>query len=532
MEVRSKILKMICNNTRLSTSLEYLESILEHEDYLIYFYCKEFAKGDNYKLTRESLKIALEEQKLYWVTSKSTYSLKYGKFPLEYLQSKVQTHLSDDITTANALVKLVLNKYDEIQKLDEVSIDEYNSIIKSERQYLQADIMKRLIKEITPILTGESESYVYKGVRYHSTDVLELFSKMASDKVLELNGMQVFSSKEQEHQNQLDSVATHFSSADSLFKWNLSRDTPFIKDLIAGNIVGVVGGEKAGKTKFTMGEIVYPALLNGKNVKIYSGEMDIEDLYASLVVKHLYSFYNYTFDSKEVRDIIVLSTKVRKKTATDKEIEYLNSMSRTVVELTLNALNYLKYSKHLGRLKLIRAGSEEAMKTKEFYMEYFERNNMNEIQNTEPKDRFDLVVLDHVNIFTSSEHMSLEKFIQAVVRTAKNSIQPFTAVLVNHLRSDDMNIITKKDFTVSDLENYKLSSHGTRELEKSATLTLLLVELKEQAKMGQICLKIGSARDFNVMNEYNTNVFKLVANREVSDFCLIGHSKPAYIEAK
>lgn len=474
------------------------------------------------------MKVALEEQKMFWINPKSKYSKKYGKFPAEYIQSKTSTHLGDDLLLASAFVKLVLARFEQIDKIGEISIDEYNSLLKSERKYLQTELTKKIVMDISAILTGGQEFVTYKGVRYYSTELLDLLAKMSTDMSLELKGLQLFTNKQNEHEDQLNSIVNHFSSVDSLFKWNISNNTPILKDLVAGNVVGVVGGEKAGKTKFTMGEIVFPAFLNGKNIKIYSGEMDIEDLYSILVIKYLFTFHDFTLPYKEVRDIILLSTKIRTQRAVEKEIEYFNKIPRNIVEPVLQTLHLFKTNSKFGRLKLIRAGSEETIRSRDFYMENFERNNLSEIQNTKPEDRFDLVILDHINTFIPSENMGIEKFVQSVVRTAKNSIQPFVAVLVNHLKSDDLESISKKNITPKDLENIKLSSHGTRELEKSVTLMLLLIELKDQSKLGEITMKISATRDYNVINEFKTNVFRLIANKAVNDFCLVGHTKPAY----
>lgn len=523
MSTLNNLLKMICKNPKLTSNIQYLEDILQHEDYIIFFYCKQFAKED-IVLTRKSLEVALDEQKIYWINPKSIYSEKYGKLTYEYIQAKYLKQLTDDFEYANALMDIVLTKYDEIQQAEDMTLEEYNSLIKSEKQYLQKEITKKIIETIQPIILGQLESITYKGIRYYSTNILELISKMTSDKILELSDIQPITTKQQEHENQLDSIATHLSTADRLFKWNISGEVEILKDLIPGDVVGIIAGDKVGKTKFTMGEIVYPALLNGKNVKLYSGEMDIEDLYTTLVIKHIYSTYGLTLSFDVVRDIILITSKIKNKTVSDKELLLINSYSREVVEYVLSGLSFFKNSPYIGRLKLIRAG----VNSSEFLMENYENNNLIELQNTSEDMQFDLIVLDHINLFHTKTGMTLENFIKSIVRTSKNSIKPFVSVLINHIKSDDLTSAITPTTTAKDLEDIKISSHGTRELEKSATLFLLLIELPEEKRAGQVLLKVGASRSYSVISEFKTNVFKLIANKSVNDFCLVGQRKMRY----
>lgn len=523
--MKEKILKFLCKNPKLYSNTLYLEDLLSQEDYVIYFYIKQFCKGD-IEFTRDSLKIALNEQKLYWINPKSKLSEKFDRVHKEYIQSKTIEFLNDDNDFGNALVNLVLKRYDEIQNVEDISIEEYNSIISTERANIQIELFQNILAKISPLITRQEESLVYNNVRYTASNILELVSKMAVDKSLAVSGIANYISKEEEHESQLRQVASGKTTADRVFTWNISGNQRLLPDAIPGDVIGIVAEEKVGKTRFTIGEAVYPALCLGKNVKIYSGEMEISELYAILAIKHMYSLYGVTLDFNIAKDIIIISEKIKDKSVTDIEIEKLNSYDREYIEYVLNGVNFFKYNKAVGRLKLVRAG--DVQNSNEFVMENVLTNNMAELQNTNPEDRTDLVVFDHVNLFKSRIGMKLEDFIQDIVKLTKNVIHPLVSIVINHMKTADASEKINNKTTLKDLEELDFSSHGTSELQKSTTLYMNLIRLPELEKAGQIALKVARARGFDIMKTLRTNVFKLIAYREVSDFILVGQQKLSY----
>lgn len=527
------ILKFIISDTQYAPVVKFIQdSNLKHEDYIIYYYCLEFSKR-NVSLTRQALLLALNANKMRWIADNSIYSKRFQyTVTREYISSMTNQALSTPQEFADVLVELVLKRYDDIMSDTNITLTEeqFSSSIEGYKIQASKDSVTKIIESILPLLSGESENIVYDHTRYYDNNILEAIRDMCTDKIIELNN----SGLSNKGNDLLSSVGKESSMYDPIFHWNISNNS-ILSDPPAGFLITLTAPEKTGKTKFAIGEITYPALCEGKNVKYYSGEMSKSQILTSLIIKHIFVTQGITLDFKLVNTIIIMAQKIKNKTVSQTEFQVFKSFDKLIVELVLLAQRDLLNSSKFGKLTIVHAGDDAStggIDSAQFIVENVEPTMMRELKAAKEEDRFDLVIVDHINHFRSSKSKSrnerLEDICQTFKRLATNVIHPMCAVLINHTKADDIKSADKSTKTSGSVNSLSLTGFGTSEMEKSADMALSLYSTPDQMKSGLVSMVVNADRWINHMELYQTNVFVLVSNRAANDFCLVGNTKTPY----
>lgn len=515
------ILWNIINNTTLSGRYNFLEEILEKEDYILFFYCKEYSKED-LPLTRLGLQSLMQAHKTIWIHNKHIVT---KGFTREYLQSRTNQQLFGDDKFAEVCEAVVLQRFDNLSKCELLTPEQFEATMIGYKQYLSSHFSKKVIEQSFDLLTN-SKPIKLGTTTFSPNEPLEAIAGMVQYYNSLLINSELFSSISQEHKNQLSFASEEASSLSPSFRWNLGEaGKPILPNPKRGEMVTIIGPPKQGKTTFTHGEITYPAIVQGSNVCVYSGETKISDIYALLITKHIYTLHKFDIDKTLVRDVLILHTKILEKTITPDELDYFNSLDKHRVEIILITLNDFINNKDYGRLRIITPKTNP----ERFKMVNFCSDIMSDLKSSPINTRYDIVIVDYVNLLEESQTLGIEAFTKQVYKFSKNKVKPFTIVLLNHLQSDDTNRV-KKVTNYEQFDSMTLTSHKTRELEKTTDLDIYLLSTSQQVIDGMTTLKVNYSRAINHLDTFGTTIFPMISNFNVADFLFQQGKKKSYLE--
>lgn len=518
------ILWNVLNQTALSNKYTFLKELLIAEDYILYYYALEFSQED-LPITELSISAIMNSHKMHWATSKSLTD-KIG-MTREYLQSKSQNPLISTKDYADVIELLVVNKFRELTNEPILTSEELESAVKGIFAYLQTEFSKKAIENTFALLSGEKHYDYIQGQRFESTNTMDYLTSATQYYSNLLSGVDNYYTPKQEHLAQLLSVAEEVTTQSPIFKWNLGEaNAKVLPDIVAGDLIAISGAPKVGKTRFIIGEMVYNSLIQGSNVCLYAGETPMSEVYTMLAVKHLFVTQKYALDFRKCRDIIILYSKIINNIAKPKDMEFYNTFDKITVELVVNALNEIINGENYGRLKLITP--TDKANTNRFKMDNFCDDIMADLKSSTPDMKYDMVIIDHINLMKSGQ-TDIETFVKELNKLAKNPIKQIGIVMVNHLRTDDVNSLSKVT-NYKDFDKMSFSTHNTREVEKSALLSITLVDTPLQKADGELTLKVNVCRGLNHFETFKTTIFPMVANRNTCTFTFTNCTKRPYTD--
>ena len=534
------VLKSLLMNTLQCNNLTYLEDVFLNEDYILYFYIREYASRGVDVVTDKSLQLVMSNNAIRWIQPQSILN-KYlnnkgnVKIATEYIASRTSELLTSQADYARVLTKLVLDRYNEVMKINIPNDEkEIQSLLEGIKIKAKSDYSIKIIENVVNLIQGNLNSALVGKVKFNSSDVLEYMINASNEALMKLNASYYTNNSIKNlSEITLDMLANDNNSTEVTFKWNLGND--ILDDPMPGWLITITADKKAGKTRFTLGEIVYSTMCNKKNVKYYSGEMSPTELVTLLVIKHLYTTKAINYSQKKyykmVSDILVISKKILNKTATVKQIEQFKSYEKSHVQIVLEAEYDLFRSGKYGGIKIVHQGFDSSSKNqddKQFVIENLETTMLSELNKLDEILRYDLVIFDHAGHFISSTGKTktdiLTELYQKAKSLANNRVHAFTSVVINHINTKQADSINKmKQF---DGEGFR--AHGTSEAGKSADIDLSFAATMDQKRDGIVSLIVNDSRHTNYMEKYNTNTFPMIANRGVCDFAFQGCTKTNY----
>ncbi len=561
-----QIMRELLNNPHIIAKNKFVLDNLDHEDYIIAVYASYLSNTGVGCLTRDALQNMMMAQQLKWIDNNSILSKKYSNnhntlgdlpiqgVPKEHIEKKAKLSISlvTDMDYATQLTRLVMQRYDEIMDSEVPDKEEMGALVESLKLECQDKYARQLIETVFPIISDKvNQTVVLNGIRYDSTCILQYIRDCTNDYLDKMGEVNISSSEDTLNEDLLDDIGDESGSGDPIFHWNLGQD--ILNNLQGGHLCTLSAPEKEGKTTFAIGEMVYPTLMEGKNVKYYTGEMSKGHIVGRIVTKHIFATQSMKIDPRIVTDIIKYRTKLdrkRCKNQRDKEIaeKFLSKIDPSIIELVMSVLADLLYSGKYGRLKILHMGSDLGSRSNangssmsgsnaDFIVEDFLQTNLNEMRKMSDDMRYDLLVLDHVNHFESRTGLELFKKIELLIQHAKllaeNSIHPCCVVAINHIKTED----NKKVKKISDSKEFKdmtFSGYGSQADIKYADLALTLISTPDQKRSGLTTLIVNVDRHFNHLVARKTNQYVLVADLGASDFeSYIGsgssaHKRPYY----
>ena len=543
------ILNSIINNTDLTSNLAYLEDTLVREDFIIYFYAREFHKQGISKLTRRGLTAALESNAIYWLNKNSILNRRtakeQNKLDSEYLSIATNRTLYSEADCCEALRSVVIKRFDDVTASD-TSFDEeeMRAVVEGHKLTAQVKFAEDVTLRAYNLLSGDKTKEYLDGVVYESSDILAFINDLSMKYINTLNNSTV-SNDYDSYQSYLRQMCSSISPTDIVFKWNLGEQ--IIGDLVKGWMVSISAPPKQGKTRFTLGEMVYPALKAGRNVDYYSGEMKLVNVIALLIVKYLYSEYGMDLSSKKLFTNVGIALQISAKLQSGielspAEVKALDEMGKDFFSIILLAQNKLMgYNSTFGKLTVISLTDDEdsnsvsGLRTKteqKFVVENLENNIMTSIKSRPEEYRPDMIVFDHAGHFSSAGKLTLTETLREVYavahKLAGNKLHPFLSVVINHTATEQGERAKEK----GKFDGATLRAFGTSEAGKSAEVDLSLASTDDQDKDGQVTLIVNYDRWSDQKRTFKTNAFTMVANKGTCEFTLVGCSKKAYAEKK
>lgn len=543
------ILNSVINNTDLTSNLAYLEDTLVREDFIIYFYAREFHRLGINKLTRRGLMAALESNAIYWLNKNSILNKRTAKeqneLDSEYLSIATNRTLYSEADCCDALRSLVLKRFDDVSSVNaHFDEEEMRSVVEGHKLTAQIKFAEDVALRAYNLLSGDKKREYINGVVYESGDILAFIHDLSLEYINTLNNSTVANDYDS-YQSYLRQMCRSISSTDIVFKWNLGEQV--IGDLVKGWMVSISAPPKQGKTRFTLGEMVYPALKAGRNVDYYSGEMKLKDIIALLIVKYLYSEYGMDLSSKKLFTNVGIALQISAKLQsgldlTPAEVKALDEMGKDFFSIILLAQNKLMgYNSTFGKLNVISLTDDEesnttpGLKTKteqKFIVENLENNIMTSIKSRAEEYRPDMIVFDHAGHFSSAGKLTMTETLREVYaighKLAGNKLHPFLSVVINHTVTEQGERAREK----GKFDGSTLRAFGTSEAGKSAEVDLSLVSTDDQDKDGQVTLIVNYDRWSDQKRTFKTNAFTMVANKGTCEFTLVGCTKKAYAEKK
>lgn len=541
-----KILTFLLRNTAYARSMLYMEDILTNEKYILFFYIKAFAERGVECVSRDSLELALIENAVHWISKTSIYTASsatklVSTVPVEYIASAYTEVFGGETPNsagayAKALIMLVLRQYDLIMLLSPAqSADELRDIIEGFKIMAVRPIATSIMNKAFHLLSNQGFRPMYLGrTKYTEANILEFLRDNVNEAIARFDGETLMESDEDRVNSVMQMLSGKTTYADPVFHWNLGAD--FLPALLFGWVLFLSAPPKEGKTRFTLGEIVYPALCERRNVTYMSGEMDESAILATLVVKHLYASKGINLGSEKkfakVINIIVMASKIACNIISKREREIFDRYPRAEVELVLTAFRDLFLSGNYGNLNIVSANANSEGNTgkssHKFIIENFEADLLKDLQTQKPGKQCNLLVIDHAGHFVSNSGLNdvqvFRQVYQTGVRVAKNKIHPIGVVIINHTNTKQGESIK----SVADMEEGPMKAFGSSEAGKSADIDISLASTEDQKKDGIVSLVVNYLRWSNVIETYKTRVFPLIADRGTCEYTLQSKTKGLY----
>lgn len=505
-------------------------NIFENEDFILFYYigkCSEMGS----KLTRKVLEKNLYANATRWLMRNSLVRKNNpDSFSDAYLESKSMDALLTAGDKENVFCQLVLDRFDEVS-LNKVPEDTLESILNLAPEMSKQQIGDQLLDGLVKLMSSPQK--IDREV-YTKSDIID-YAKATIDKYerdfIGTNNTSLYS---KEVSNQF---ITALSSRKQCFNWNLGPiDMPKVK---YSDMVSVLGVSKVGKTRFVMGEMVYPTLLKGQNVLILSGEMSIPDILSFITIKHLYMQHSMKVGLDTCTKVIGISEVVSQLgigmsdamdivMSDDKNSEYYEKLViyrpyiEDISKLPLEAIEViiLTFNEIVDPESKIGTPFLLDKDSGVFSISQFMPMIRAEIDAKDIK----MVVVDHMGLIEADNNTSKTEVMtlayQQIKQIAKSDVNPVVTVAINHIdTSSEDKMMTSKS---GDLVGAR--AFNTNESKKSADLEIVLYRTEESKREGMILLQI----PFSRWEDAPSGNISLVSDYMVSDFCIPGVIKEPY----
>lgn len=547
----TEVLAYLVKNPPEVVNIRKLEFILDNEDYIIFYYLKNL-RVDNINLSKSFLEFHLNADAHVWFGESYRTELNgrdeiYRKIEKDYIQSRVEGTLVTTTDFKDALIELVVDRYEELLTMripSNFKLDSYKDPINIE---LKKELGNKIIQEVVGVSSSE-DGYWHNGKLYRKDDVFPYLK----DRIREIDV-----TEEQINDNYTDGINTAFieeaKSHIKAFKWNLGKYLQ-IPELAKGYVLSLIGLPKAGKTTFAIGEIVYPMLVLGRNIAYYSCEMSRTQIYSKLISKHIWVknslkvdpniissylaifIYKNTYE-KDDEYLAKIVAEGRRRDLANKgkhldtepflpEDEYfkvyqLKSSIETyfrvpgdLANVISENYNELFQSGRYGKLLVVR---EDNMSDGEAFV-VEEMSNFARIIKKKFNGELDAIVYDHAGYFKSVTGKNKTAILTEVYQNAKGIAEdksnPLLVCVVNHM----------KEASESNMASAR--AYGTSEAEKSADVGISLFITDVDRRDGLVTMAIPISRHEGAPEE----PIKLIADRQVCDFVATSDKKEEYPE--
>ncbi len=516
-----KLLSFLLSEPESSSRCSFLSDILTKEDFIIFFYIREFGMH-SLRLDEDCIKKSLAVNGTKWLDARSILNKKHGpKIDKDYLQSRVENKLVKDNEFVEALTTLVLRRYKELKSIIPEEDFHLDSLLTQMMPYIEDELGKRLLEDL---LRVRSIGIYANGKKYTKDNFLEFARDRVDDMINQV-------STDLSSTNYIDYVGnTLVESAKTFikaFEWNIGKYTS-VPSAYLGDLMSVIGSPGVGKTRYCIGEVTYPMILAGRNVIYNSCEIQDSKLFALLVAKHIYALYGYKIDAGIIAAILSVGVDVNKKGITIEEYEdrmrlvegvkdsiriYKDS-PQELKELVLIAYNDLVVSGKYGKVFIFRPADNV------FIIE----NYMPIMKDKIKKLNASAVITDHAGYFTSDMDADKTKIMtlayQYSKKIAEDKQNPVLVTIVNHIKGTEEGKLKKGE------EAAELRAHGTTEATKSADIEIALYQSKEDKRDGLVTMEVLKSRSEENKGDKK---YKLVASLDVCDYVSMGDSKQKYV---
>ena len=545
-EIIKQLLAYIIKNPEKYSEFPSINKVLENEDYVLYFYIKNGVQN-GITIDKNVLEISLQHNASRWLDRRSIlFKDAKSRIDNNYIQSRIENQLVTDNDFKEGFTAIVLDRYNQL--LDTyVEIDFESDIVKDLIvKLIESDMGEDLIRECIELLNKDKR---YKGIVYDSNSVIPYIRTRLNELDIELG----ISSKFDNYLEYIqDRYIDNITRQTQCFNWNLGKLVK-MPNVYKGYMVSLIGQEKAGKTRFVAGEMVYPTLLQGRNVLFYSSEMEETQMISILVSKHIYNKEKLKISSQQIDVCIGVEGALEKYGITieeyDKQLEMYSKLMRK--DITINEYKHIIDEDIFKRLYNMRETIEEYKKLtgakKEIIKMYmFDLINNESIGNIHvltfdegifnvddmiPKTRelikkydISLVVYDHAGYAYSNTQATKTEIMTRLYQDAKNIAKskdnPVTFVVVNHIKTTTSESIGKSGYK----EGVVISAHNTSEAKKSADIEIALYRTAELDREGAINLQVLAVRN----GSFYKDPIALFTDYMVSDYVIMGGTKDRY----
>ena len=512
------MLNYVIDKIYLVEEFKFLEETLDPIDYIIFWNSQQAYKYNYSSLSREFLELLITKHASKWINPRSILSGRMkGSTSREYIQSKINKMLSTDAEYEGALKLLTLTRFDELKNMpkeeDEIAIQDQINQAKQIAKYRfsEASIMK-----LADVSIGKE---VNIGKQKFGRDTLpEMFLHIAE----EIKDNYSINEESSYRNGLINRLANQIKNYEDLVKLNIGKD--ICSPLKAGDMWSIIAEKKVGKTKFMLGEIVYPALVTGRNVRVCSGEMSEAEVLSAVIVKHIYVMTKQKLNSLNVGAYLsYIATKelgMPISKAIEKKISKITPEMRELID---TAFYQLTEGSGIGKLYVpsMRDEARIAIEGDDFAIKGGKERMIKIIQ----RDNIDLVVWDHMGFFhtpdPNSDKLSAEQAYRTALDVAKNNIRPVGAVCINHT------------MTGAKYDNPgEVRAFGTSAAEKDAAVSLALTQTQEEAADGMATLMVLADRNQSASDEFGSTTFAIYADKMVNDFVISGTEKKDYAESQ
>ena len=507
------MLNYVVKKTSLVETFSFLEETLDPIDYIIYWTAGQAYKYKFNALSRDFLELLMTKHAQRWINPKSILKERLkGTTSREFIQSKINKMLSNDAEFEGALTALVLDRYDEVlsMEVDEEGLDDLINEQKriAEYRYAEACIMK-----LADISIGK-EVNIGK-MKFNRETLPDAFKHIAD----ELSNNFAQGAGYSYRQGIIERLATLVKNYDDIVKLNIGKD--ICSPLKSGDLWSIIAEKKVGKTKFVLGEVVYSALVNGKNVRVCSGEMSESEVMAAIIVKHIYTTTRQKLDSMNVGAYITYMAAIEiGATVPPSIMKRVKKITTEMREIIDTAFHQLVEGEGMGRLQVptMRDEARIAMEGDDFCIKGGKERMIKLIK----KDDLDVIVWDHMGFFhtpdPNSDKLMAEQAYRTCLDIAKNAEKSVGVICINHTvtkaKTDDVSTIR---------------AFGTSAAEKDAAVAIALSQTPEEAADGMATLIVQADRYKDVAGDFGGTKFAMYADKMVNDFTIAGTEKKDYL---
>ena len=509
------MLELLIDDTSLSKSSDFLVETLDPIDYVIYWCCEQAYTYKIRTLSKEFLSNLLSNHSSTWIEpdSKLKSRLK-GATSKDYIQSLVGKQLISNYETACALQTVVLERYDELKSLPKDR--PYEELVTEAKLINSQRYAEAAVHKLVDLL--QDKAVWVEGKKYTKSNMIELYHDLSRN----LDGKFSMSANAGTREALLGMLAKTAANHEIIVQPNLGKDN-LMTPLKRGGTYQVVAKEKVGKTKLVLGEFVYEALMNGKNVRICSGEMDTSEVLANIIAKHIYVETDLSIPPMKIAAYVCYIAAMELGNEIPKDIiDSVRKMTKVEIELIDTAFNELTFGNKYGKLFMPYARDDKQIQAEgdDFKI----KGGYERMVQIIVRDELDLIVFDHMGFFHSPDLTQsntpnvMEAGYRLALDIAKNNTRPVGVICINHL---------KTDADTSDIDNIR--AYGTSAAGKDATVFMALTQTKEEAIDGIATLIIKADRNKNQNSDMGTSSFQLVVNKCINDFVLAGTVKRSYV---